>query len=132
MTPAVFLRACAAEPWQVGWSDCIGVVARWIEHCGRGRATAYLPPAGDEEAARLWLGVQGGLKEAMRTSALKLDLGTTPTPKPGDVAHLYLADGQETAAIRMASAWGARGRGGLLVLRDRLVTPTVWSLDLGR
>ena len=51
---ARFLDEVGAEPFEVGWSDCAGMVARWLARRGCPAATTILPIRGDGAvAARL-------------------------------------------------------------------------------
>jgi len=126
-SPGDFMRAIAAESWSVGWSDCVGAVARWLALRGHAAALAALPVAGDEVAAAEALLFAGGLAATMTAAAERLGLVRGETAAEGDVAHLVLADGRETAAIRGRGAWLVRTGAGLGIVRDGAVAAaTIW------
>lgn len=131
--PGAFLRGAASEQWQVSWSDCVGVVARWLEIVGHANATYLLPPAGDMDAARAHLERCGNLEGAMNEGMRRLGLKQVLEPRKGDVACLLLADGGLTAAIWLGSCWGARTLAGIGLIRSRCVSRSViWSVGYGR
>lgn len=115
------LRTLAAEPWQVGWSDCAGMVARWLVICGHPSATLLLPPVGDQAAADAMLAAAGGLGPAMASALAALGLAETEAPRPGDVACVSLATGETCAALRLAGGWALRQRTGVAIVRTAVV-----------
>ena len=115
------LRTLAAEPWQVGWSDCAGMVARWLVICGHPSATLLLPPVGDQASADAMLAAAGGLANAMATGTASLGLSETDQPRPGDVACVHLVTGETCAALRLAGGWALRQRSGIAIVRPSFV-----------
>lgn len=134
MTPRAFLVGIVHEGWSLGWSDCIGAVARWIEAETSRPATILLPPAGDEDETRLRLAA-GGLLACMEHGMTSLGLPKTRDPLAGDVAHIMVTTGvlkgQETAAVFDGRVWLAVMPGRLMPFRRGLGCETIWSLPRG-
>jgi hypothetical protein len=127
--PLPFLRACAAEPWTLCRSDCLGVVVRWLVLCGHERAAGLLPDIEPtDEAVGAWLAAAGGLETVMHRGAETLGLARAEAPATGAVGHLDFGAGAETAAIWLGRGWGFRTRCGLGVVRAGRARERVWGL----
>jgi len=134
MQVRAFLNGVVREPWRLGWSDCAGAVARWIEAETGRPATILLPPAGNEEETARRL-ADGGLLACMQRFMEALGLPETSEPMAGDVAHVAVTtgilQGQETAAIYDGRVWLAAMPGRLMPLRRGLGRETIWSVPRG-
>lgn len=116
-----FLREVGAEPWSIGWSDCVGMVARWLALHGHPGALAILPIRGDEDMAARQIAEGGGLRAVMTHHAARLGMREVAIPQIGDVAWLGMRGNQETGAIFCGETWAMRTRSGILRFRARLI-----------
>ncbi|MCW1844118.1 DUF6950 family protein [Prosthecomicrobium hirschii] len=116
-----FLREVGAEPWSIGWSDCVGMVARWLALHGHPGALAILPIRGDEDMAARQIAEGGGLRAVMAHHAARLGMQEVTVPQIGDVAWLGFRGNRETGAIFCGETWAMRTQRGIGRLRQECV-----------
>jgi len=126
---ARFLDEVGAEPFEVGWSDCAGMVARWLARRGCPAATTILPIRGDGAVAARLIAADGGLRAHMTRRAGHLGLRSVTQPEPGDVACLQFRGGAESGAICCGRTWALRTQRGIGRVRTAaVVDQIIWRL----
>lgn len=103
---AVYLRTEAGRPYVFGVSDCVMLVAGWIER-RRGVDPAAFCRGYDVEQAEAWLRELGPFPRAMGRVLRRAGLLLTTDPAPGDVAVIAF-NNVAHAAIRTERGWVTR------------------------